>query len=90
MFNLSSFYSTSKMTGDKEFVPQRFVSLLRFTLPKVLIRKGLDIELINVNFWKNLPKKFTAIANYEINKQKEDDRKGLGHNVSYYFNMSYL
>ena len=51
----------------------RFITMLRFALPKLIVKRGLDLELVNVDFWKSLPKKFTTKAQYEIKKAKEQE-----------------
>lgn len=55
----------SKMNETNNYVPMRFVTLLRCTLPKLISKKSMDPSLIDLEFWKAIPRKFNSIFNYE-------------------------
>ena len=52
-------------------MPQKFASLLRISLGKLVGSGDLDPNLVNLDFWVNLPKKFQAIHNYDEGKKKK-------------------
>ena len=50
------------------FIPKDFAHLIRITLSKLAGSGDLQSELINQNFWKAWPRKFTSAACYAKRK----------------------
>ena len=54
--------------GSDCIIPPAFAHLIRITLSKLAGNGDLQCSLINQNFWKAWPRKFTSAASYAKRK----------------------
>ena len=63
------FFSHRKTPEDSDhYIPHDFAHLVRITLSKLSGTGSLAIDLIDQNFWKAWPRKFTSAASYAKRK----------------------
>ena len=66
--NLLHFRQGSTKDDTDVFIPPAFAHLVRITLSKLAGNGDLQCGLIDQNFWKAWPRKFTSAASYAKRK----------------------
>ena len=62
---INLFHNSSDKTKGEGYVPFEFCHLLRMSLSRKVSTGEINAALVNLNFWKLWPEKFTSVTNYE-------------------------
>ena len=70
-------YFSDRGLDPKEYVPEKFTSLLRFKLGRLVGKGVLDHSLVCLDFWVQLPNRLRQIGFYDERKRQKKLRDSL-------------